>query len=129
MNPSEAVPVDGGAAVRTRDPGAGTTMVESIGCGGWDAKGNSLAKIMRVRCHRRPRKRSDIGRLDRDDVVDVLDDAVKQQHLVAVAGGAVPGEEVRMEDEVDVAPLVLEGEEAAALGGAWVLARDHQPGH
>src|ERR1035437_153766 len=90
---------------------------------------NPLAKVVRARRDRRPVQRPHVGGFHRDDVVDVLDNAVEEQHLVTVAGGAVLREEIGVKDEVDVTPLILEGEEAEALGGARRLARDHQPRH
>lgn len=42
---------------------------------------------------------------------------------------AVGLEDVRAEDDVDQAPLVLQGEEDEALGGGGRLAHGHQAGH
>ena len=56
-----------------------------------------------------------------------LHDAVDDQDRLAVGHLSVLRVDLGLDGHVDLAELVLEGEEADLLGGGRGLARDHQP--
>src|SRR5690348_16215040 len=74
-------------------------------------------------------QRLDVAGENGMDSVLTLHHSVDDQDRFAVGHLAIAIEHVGLDRHIDLAELVLEGEEADALGGRWSLSGDDKAGH